>query len=102
MARIRRLADRIASTFDPRRIVLFGSYARGEATADSDVDLMVVVDGAAPHDLGLSIRRQVECDFALDLLVVDAKRLRKHLAEGDLFLEEVVEVGKVLYEKRDG
>jgi predicted nucleotidyltransferase len=100
-ARIRRLAGQIAERFDPRRIILFGSHARGEATADSDVDLMVVVDRGSSHDLGLSIRRQIECDFALDLLVVDVKRLRTHLAEGDFFLEEVVETGKVLYEKRD-
>jgi predicted nucleotidyltransferase len=101
VARIRRLADQIAGKFHPRRIILFGSHARGEATPDSDVDLMVVVDRGSSHDLELNIRRQVKCDFALDLLVVDVRRLQTHLAEGDLFLEEVVEIGKVLYEKRD-
>lgn len=36
---------RIGAQFHPRRIVLFGSRARGQAQADSDYDLLVVVDG---------------------------------------------------------
>lgn len=37
------MADRIAERFQPTRIILFGSHARGEASADSDVDLLVVM-----------------------------------------------------------
>lgn len=37
------MADRLVELFQPSRIILFGSFARGEATDDSDVDLLVVV-----------------------------------------------------------
>jgi len=37
------MVRRIVEKFDPERIVLFGSYARGEAGPDSDVDLLVVM-----------------------------------------------------------
>lgn len=37
------MVRRIVERFDPERIILFGSHARGEATEDSDVDLMVVL-----------------------------------------------------------
>ncbi len=40
---IRTLADRIASAFDPQRIILFGSHAIGTSTPDSDVDLLVIL-----------------------------------------------------------
>jgi len=40
---IREMVKRIAERFDPERIILFGSHARGEAGADSDVDLLVVM-----------------------------------------------------------
>lgn len=40
---IRRMARRIVDEFRPERIILFGSRARGEGTADSDVDLLVVL-----------------------------------------------------------
>jgi len=40
---IRRMAKRIVDLFDPERIILFGSHARGSAGADSDVDLLIVM-----------------------------------------------------------
>lgn len=41
---IQKMADIIAERFQPEKIILFGSYANGTATDDSDVDLIVVVD----------------------------------------------------------
>ena len=46
---IQRMVDLIAAHFRPERVILFGSYARGEATEDSDVDLMVLLDKAPPE-----------------------------------------------------
>jgi predicted nucleotidyltransferase len=43
-ADIQAMADLIAARFQPEKIILFGSYATGTATADSDVDLVVVLD----------------------------------------------------------
>ena len=40
---IQRIVRRIVMQFDPERIILFGSYARGEAGPDSDLDLLVVM-----------------------------------------------------------
>ena len=40
---IRKMVDRIVRRFHPERIILFGSQARGEGGADSDVDLLVVM-----------------------------------------------------------
>lgn len=44
------LLDRIVAYFHPRRVVLFGSWARGEAGVDSDIDLLVVLDDDAPAE----------------------------------------------------
>jgi predicted nucleotidyltransferase len=40
---IQRMVDRVVERFRPTRVVLFGSHARGEASADSDVDLLIVM-----------------------------------------------------------
>lgn len=40
----------VVAYFKPRKVILFGSQARGEATADSDVDLFVVVDDDTPPE----------------------------------------------------
>jgi predicted nucleotidyltransferase len=44
------LLNRVVDYFQPRRIVLFGSRARGEAGPDSDIDLLVILDDDAPAD----------------------------------------------------
>src|SRR5262245_39821836 len=46
----RDLLDPIVQYFNPQRVILFGSRARGEATPDSDIDLLVVVDDDTPPE----------------------------------------------------
>ena len=46
----RDLLDPVVGYFKPQRIILFGSRARGEATRDSDIDLLVVVDDDTPPE----------------------------------------------------
>jgi len=96
---IQDLADRIAKEFKPERIILFGSYASGAPSPDSDVDLLVVV----PHrDKGwrvaTQIRRHVRSPFPMDLIVRTPEQVRERLALGDPFVREIVERGYVLYE----
>jgi predicted nucleotidyltransferase len=44
------LIERIVRRFDPQRIILFGSQARGDAGPDSDWDLLIIVDDDAPPE----------------------------------------------------
>lgn len=44
------LLDRVVAYFQPRRVILFGSTARGDAGPDSDIDLLVVVDDDTPDE----------------------------------------------------
>ena len=44
------LLDPVVAYFNPRRVILFGSTARGEARPDSDIDLLVVLDDDAPPE----------------------------------------------------
>ncbi len=98
MEQIQDLADRIAREFKPNRIILFGSYAYGNPTPDSDVDLLIVmsVEGK-PYRKAAAILTQTRPVFATDLLVRTPDELEKRLAKGDTFLREVVRLGKTLY-----
>lgn len=74
---IREIAQRIGREFQPRGIILFGSYARGEQTADSDIDLLVIfphpVDKAAE---AVKIRRVIgRVNTGVDVVVSSAKEL---------------------------
>ncbi|MDO8589427.1 MAG: nucleotidyltransferase domain-containing protein [Armatimonadota bacterium] len=99
MQKIRELSRRIAEEFRPQQIVLFGSYAAGSPTPDSDVDILVVM----PFE-GKSVNKSVEMrlklrpSFPLDLLVRTPKSVRERLDLGDTFLRDILETGKVLYE----
>jgi predicted nucleotidyltransferase len=44
------LLDPLVAYFNPRRVILFGSAARGEAGPDSDIDLLVIVDDDTPPE----------------------------------------------------
>lgn len=97
---IKRYCDAIADAFKPVRIILFGSYAYGRPTEDSDVDVLVVMPKSRRmgHRPALKIREKVEADFPVDVLVRDPGYIRERLREGDCFLEEITSKGKVMYE----
>ena len=90
---------RIAEEFKPERIILFGSYAKGSPTEDSDVDLLVVMPfKGRPVDQSVDIRLKTRPSFPIDLIVRTPKGVRKRIAMGDDFIKDIIEDGKVLYE----
>ena len=99
MREIQTYSDAVAREFKPARIILFGSHARGEATRDSDVDLLVVMAHRGhPTEKAIEVRKRIERCFALDLLVRSPGEIQKRLQLNDWFIREIVEQGKVLYE----
>jgi predicted nucleotidyltransferase len=94
------IVNRLVKAYEPQRIYLFGSKARGESGAESDYDLMVVVPDSASPDKARS-RLAYECLWgtgtAADVLV-----WRKSDFEGRLHLKAslpatVVREGRLLY-----
>jgi predicted nucleotidyltransferase len=103
MSAIRRFARQIIERFDPDAIILFGSYGYGKPTPDSDVDLLVVMPTRNQIEQAVRIDEAIEeRGFPLDLIVRTPKALENRLREGDSFLKEIVQRGKLLYEKDHG
>ena len=98
MRQIKRLADQIARHIKPQQIILFGSYAYGKPTADSDVDLLVVFDKGPTLQMEFDIRQAFHASFPLDVLVRTHAEIARRLAWHDFFLREVHQKGKLLYE----
>src|SRR5262249_43195862 len=98
---IRALARQIGERFRPDKIILFGSYAYGRPDADSDVDLLVVMPAKNMINQAVRILTAFEYDFPLDLMVRTPEQVEWRLKEGDWFLREIFEKGRVLYEKTD-
>ncbi|HUV66971.1 MAG TPA: nucleotidyltransferase domain-containing protein [Sedimentisphaerales bacterium] len=102
MDRIKELGRQIGQEFDAERVILFGSYARGAVTRDSDVDLLVIgpFEGRSV-DRSVQIRMKLRPGFALDLVVRTPEKVRERLAMGDDFMQDILDEGKVLYEADD-
>ena len=97
-AQIQRVSDEIARRFRPDKIILFGSYAYGTPTEDSDVDLLVVLpfEGRKAKK-ATEIRLAVRAGFAMDLIPITPERLKERLSMNDFFLREITEKGRVLH-----
>lgn len=89
----------IVEKFRPHKIILFGSYARGNFRPESDLDLLVVMDTSLKEvRQAIEICQNIEYDFGMDLLVKTPQVLAERIALGDSFLREIVRDGKVVYE----
>ena len=99
-AKIARLSELIARDFDPDRIILFGSHAYGTPTANSDVDLLVIMpfEGKS-RDKCLEIWARARPPFAVDILVRRPEDTQRRYREWDPLIREAIDHGKVLYER---
>lgn len=95
------VVQRIVQTLQPERIVLFGSYAYGTPTPDSDVDLLVVMETTAPPpERYLTVSRLLRPrPFPVDILVKRPDEIRHALETGDFLMREILSRGRVLYER---
>ena len=96
---INALVGQIVEQFKPQQVILFGSYAYGKPTPDSDVDLLVVMPHKGPSSMqAAKIRKKVHAGFPMDLVVRSPAEIRKRLNVGDFFIREVIERGQPIYE----
>jgi predicted nucleotidyltransferase len=98
---IDQVVEQIVEKFKPQKIILFGSYARGNPRPESDVDMLVVMDTKLREvQQAIKICQEIDYRFGLDLIVHTPKKLSKRTKMGDWFLRDVLQEGKVLYESR--
>lgn len=97
---IRIVARRLGRQLRPKKVILFGSYAYGRPDRDSDVDLFIIMPSRRrPAERAALVSRMLHPrPFPVDILVRTPQEVRRRLALGDSFVEEIVTRGKVLYE----
>jgi predicted nucleotidyltransferase len=94
------LAQQIANKFNPHKIVLFGSHARGAQHRFSDIDLLVILDkNQEDVDLEVEVALSVQHKFPMDILVRSPREVTRRLQLGDPFFRDILEQGVVLYER---
>lgn len=95
------ITRRIVEAFHPVKVILFGSYAYGTPHKDSDVDLLVIMEYDKPrNEQYVAVYEAAHIDFLpMDLLVRTPAEIEARLAIGDFFIKEILEKGKVLYQR---
>ena len=93
------IVRRIVDGFNPERVILFGSVARGDADEHSDVDLLVVVDtDADPFRLTAKMYRELaDIRVPKDIIVVTPAEFEADRDNPLVFTSEIVRTGTVVY-----
>lgn len=99
--KIEQIKETIVNAVSPEKIILFGSYATGNATADSDIDLVVIWNSELnPHLRNMKIRRLFpHRDFSFDVFVFTSEEEKKYKDITGTILYTALKEGKTLYEQ---
>ena len=98
---IEEMASMIVEQFRPEKIILFGSYARGDAGECSDIDLLVVMDTDLPKPKRSAPMYSLLRDYpySKDILVYNADEVREYVDLPMTLMHRIFSEGVVLYER---
>jgi predicted nucleotidyltransferase len=100
MDRIRAISERLKEEYNAEEVILFGSYARGEATEDSDVDLFIIAPTKERFfermATVLRLTRDLHHKLALEPIVLTKEEVEQRLQRGDQFVKQITEKGVYL------
>ena len=98
---LKEVTERIVGALAPERVILFGSYAHGKPTPDSDVDLLIVMETEErPSKRRRAVSRLFrDRPFPMDIVVRTPAEMKQSMERVDPFIHDVLKRGKVLYER---
>lgn len=96
---IQQVAKRLGQAANARQVILFGSYARGEATESSDVDLLIIAESNLPRfKRSRALYKLLRpYPFGMDLLVYTPQEIETGRQSPVSFVSTVLREGKTLY-----
>ena len=104
-AKIKEIVQKIVENYKPERIILFGSYADGQPTEDSDLDLIVIKETDLPrYKRAREIRKYLWgiTDVPKDILVYTQAEIDDWKNVEEAFITKAIKKGKILYENKIG
>ena len=96
-----KIVNRLKQDYNPDQIILFGSYAYGNPTDESDIDLLIIKDTQEPILARWMVVRKLVSELrkgiAFSPIIVTPSELKIRLGKGDPFFKEILQKGKKLY-----
>lgn len=100
--KIKKIIQKIAENYKPESIYIFGSYAWGKPTKDSDLDLFIIKDTDEWFfKRSVEVKKPLLSDYsmAMDVFVLNHKEIKKSLKQGNIFINKILSNGKKVYER---
>ena len=91
------IREQIVHLCDPQKILLFGSQAKGTATAKSDIDLCVIAATKNKRSLLTDLYCDTESDTPIDFLLYTPEEWERSVADNQSFAHKLNREGVVLY-----
>ena len=101
--KISEIIKKIASDYNPEKIILFGSYASGKPTENSDIDILVIKDSELPRpQRTMQLRRMLlGSGIPIDLIVYTPSEVESEKDKKYSFVYEVLNSGETVYERKN-
>ncbi|OIO45701.1 hypothetical protein COX24_03165 [bacterium (Candidatus Gribaldobacteria) CG23_combo_of_CG06-09_8_20_14_all_37_87_8] len=97
---IQAIVKKIAENYKPEKIYLFGSFAWGKPTYDSDVDLFIIKQTNKDRlSRDIEVQRIIKGILPVDSLVYTPNEVESRLGLGDFFIQDIINKGKIIYER---
>ncbi|MCT4563768.1 MAG: nucleotidyltransferase domain-containing protein [Maledivibacter sp.] len=96
----------IVDNFNPKKIILFGSYAKGTATEKSDIDICIIIETTDRRRLRREISKYIyaksglDFDKPVDVLIYTIEEWKKYLLEKGTFANHILNKGVILYDRQ--
>lgn len=94
---IKKIAERLKEQYGAKEVILFGSYAKGKATDDSDIDLLVISDSKERFfERQATVRRllrDLKKRIPVSPIVLTPEEIEERKRRGDQFINEILATG---------
>jgi predicted nucleotidyltransferase len=98
--RLRKISERLKKEYYAEKVILYGSYATGEATEDSDVDLFIIAPtNERFFERMATVRgliRELRNGLPVSPIVLTPEEVEKRRRKGDQFVQQILEEGIIL------
>ncbi len=96
---VNKITSQLKENYNPDKIILFGSLAKGTITENSDIDMLIIKDTNKRRVERIKdVLSIVDYDIPFEPVVFTNKELQKRLALNDFFIKNILKEGKILYE----
>lgn len=97
---IKKITETLIFSYNPEKIILFGSCAYGKVKEDSDIDMLIIKKSKKkPRERIDEVLNLVDYSLDFEPHILTPEELKRELSLGEFFIREAVQKGQVLYEK---